>query len=50
VAVSSDGFKWAQIAVSGSGSGPADSNDAAYGPVGLLVEGSDSSLWLATIS
>lgn len=46
-AVSSDGFQWAQIVVSGSG--PADYDGAAYGPAGLVVEGSDGSLWLAAV-
>ncbi len=48
VAVSSDGFEWAEVAVSGSG--PADLSDAAYGPAGLLVEDSSGNLWLAAIS
>jgi hypothetical protein len=47
VATSSDGFVWAQIAVSGPG--PADFLDEAYGPAGLLVEGSDGNVWLAAI-
>ena len=47
VAVSSDGFHWAQIPVPGSG--PADADVGVYGPAGLLVEGSDASLWLAVI-
>lgn len=48
VAISSDGFKWAQVAVSGSG--PADLSDEAYGPAGVLVEDSSGNLWLAVIS
>ena len=48
VAISSDGFRWAQIVVSGSG--PADDDGEAYGPAGLMVEGSDGSLWLAATS
>jgi hypothetical protein len=48
VAISPDGFEWAQVAVSGSG--PADLSDEAYGPAGVLVEDSSGNLWLATIS
>ena len=47
VAVSPDGFRWAQIAASGSG--PADYDGEANGPAGLLVEASDGGFWLATI-
>jgi len=47
VAVSPDGFGWAQIAVSGTG--PVDYDGEAYGPAGLVVEASDGSLWLAVI-
>jgi hypothetical protein len=48
VAMSPDGFEWAQVAVSGPG--PADLSDEAYGPAGVLVEDSSGNLWLATIS
>ena len=48
MAISSDGFEWAQVAVSGPG--PADVSDEAYGPAGVLVEDSSGNLWLATIS
>ncbi|MGD0861443.1 MAG: hypothetical protein ABSA21_01610 [Candidatus Limnocylindrales bacterium] len=48
VAASADGFRWAQVAVSGSG--PADLLDEAYGPSGVLVEDSDGNLWLANMS
>jgi hypothetical protein len=48
VAISSDGFEWAQVAVSGPG--PADVSDEAYGPAGVLVEDSSGNLWLAPIS
>ena len=48
VAVSADGFEWAQIPVSGPG--PADLSGQAYGPAGVLVEDATGNLWLATIS
>jgi hypothetical protein len=47
VATSSDGFKWTQLAVSGTG--PTDLLDEAYGPAGLLVEDLNGNVWLASI-
>ena len=48
MAISPDGFKWSQIAESGPG--PADSAAAAYGPEGMLVAGTDGSLWLPMVT
>ncbi len=47
VEASTDGFAWAPLVLSGSG--PADLFSVAYGPDGLLVEGTDMSMWLAAI-